>query len=47
MKTFKVTFEIVLKSDDTDWIERAIEENLESGEQIIDGNIEEVLPCGA
>jgi hypothetical protein len=46
MRTYKVTFEIVLKSDDTDWIERAIEENLESGEEIIEGNIEEVLPCG-
>ena len=34
MRTYKVTFEIVLKSDDTDWIERAIEENLEDGEEI-------------
>ena len=42
MKTFKVTFEIALKNDDTDLIESAIEENLESGEQILDGNIEEV-----
>jgi hypothetical protein len=42
MKTFKVTFEIALKDDDTDWIERAIEENLEGGEEILEGNIEEV-----
>lgn len=42
MKTYKVTFEICLKNDDTDWIERAIEENLESGEFIDFGNIEEV-----
>jgi len=43
MKTYKVTFEIALKNDDTDWIERAIEENLESGEEILEGNIEEVI----
>jgi|LauGreDrversion4_2_1035121.scaffolds.fasta_scaffold548238_3 hypothetical protein len=42
MKTYKVYFEIQLKSDDTDWIEQAIEEQLETGEQILDGNIEEV-----
>ena len=43
MKTYKVTFEIVLKDDDTDWIEKAIEENLENGEYINEGNIEEVI----
>jgi hypothetical protein len=42
MRTYKVTFEIVLKSDDTDWIEKVIDEQLESGEEIIDGNIEEI-----
>jgi hypothetical protein len=42
MKTYKVYFEIVLKNDDTDWIEQAIEEQLEKGEQILEGNIEEV-----
>jgi len=42
MKTFKVEFTIQLKNDDTDWIERAIEEQLESGEFIDCGNIEEV-----
>ena len=42
MKTYKITFEIVLKNDDTAWIERAIEEQLESGEFIDYGNIEEV-----
>ena len=42
MKTYKVTFEIALKNDDTAWIERAIEENLETGEEILEGNIEEV-----
>jgi hypothetical protein len=42
MRTYKVTFEIVLKSDDTDWIEKVIDEQLERGEEIIDGNIEEI-----
>jgi hypothetical protein len=42
MRRFKVTFEVVLKNDDTDWIEQAIEQGLEQGEEIIDGNIEEV-----
>ena len=42
MRTFKITFELQLKNDDTDWIERAIEENLETGEQIISGDIEEI-----
>jgi hypothetical protein len=42
MKTFRVTFEIVLKNNDTDWIERAIEEQLETGEFIDSGNIEEL-----
>ena len=42
MKTYKVTFEIVLKNDDTEWIERAIEEQLENGEFIDFGNIEEI-----
>lgn len=44
MKTYKVYFEIVLKNDDTAWIEQAIEEQLETGEQILEGNIEEVKP---
>ena len=42
MKTFRVVFDIVLKNDDTDWIERAIEEQLETGEFIDSGNIEEL-----
>lgn len=42
MKTFKITFEVALKNDDIDWIEQAIEQGLEDGEEIIDGNIEEV-----
>ena len=42
MKTYRVVFEIVIKNDDTDWIEKAIEEQLEPGEYINSGNIEEV-----
>ena len=43
MKTYQVTFTIALYDDaNTDWIERAIEENLYIGEAILDGNIEEV-----
>ena len=44
MKTYKVTVVLSLYDDaQTDWIERAIEENLEIGEVILDGNIEEVV----
>ena len=42
MKTYRVTFDIVLKNDDTDWIEQSIEQCLESGEFIDSVNIEEV-----
>jgi hypothetical protein len=42
MPKFKVTFEVYLHDDKTDWIETAIEEQLESGEAILDGNIEEI-----
>ena len=43
MKTVKATIWVTLHDDaKTDWIERAIEENLESNEEILDGNIEEL-----
>jgi hypothetical protein len=44
MKTYKVTFTIRLNEDNTDWIESAIDEQLERGEEIIEGNIEEIKP---
>jgi hypothetical protein len=44
MRKYKVTFTIVLRDEaDTDFIENAIEEQLEKGEDIIDGSIEELL----
>lgn len=43
MKKYKITFEIVLNDNTkTEWIEQAIEEQLEIGEEILDGNIEEL-----
>ena len=42
MKTYKVTVVLSLYDDaQTDWIERAIEENLDMGEVITDIEIEE------
>lgn len=44
MKTYLVTFKIRLHDDaSTEWIEQAIEENLELREEIIEGNIEELV----
>lgn len=42
MKTYKVTFEIVLKNNDMGWIEQVIEEQLERNEFIDSYTIEEV-----
>jgi uncharacterized Zn finger protein len=43
MKTIKVTMTLSLyEGSTTDWIEKAIEEQLEVGEVILDGNIEDV-----
>jgi hypothetical protein len=44
MKTVTVTIILKLHDDSkTDWIEQSIEEQLEAGEVIIDGNITEVF----
>ena len=43
MITYKVTMILKLhEKSKTDWIEQSIEEQLEIGEVILDGNIEEV-----
>lgn len=43
MITYKVTMILKLhEGSKTDWIEQSIEEQLEIGEVILDGNIEEV-----
>ena len=43
MITYKVTMVLKLhEGSKTDWIEQAIEEQLEAGEVIIEGDIEEV-----
>ena len=42
MKHYQVVMTLLLNDDaNTDWIERAIEENLEQGEEILEGNISE------
>ena len=42
MKTYKVTFEIVLKNDSFEWIYPCLEEQLEPTEYIDNIKIEEV-----
>jgi len=48
MQTYKIMVEVELKEDclyKDDFIYRAIEEQLESGEQILDYEIEEAAQC--
>ena len=46
MRTFKIELELVLKNDDTDWLIRAIEDCLESGEFVDSLKINEVIEDG-